>query len=65
MNPALARQRAAFFRSLQGERPGAAIPTEELRALELHEQYSFACPLCDRQYLLRKGCPCVQDNTWV
>ena len=61
VHPVLAKERAEFFRSIQGERPGGAIPTSELVALSLSEHYSFACPLCDRQYMLRKGCPCAND----
>ena len=60
VDPALAKERADFFRSIESERPGAVIPTSELRALSLPEHTSMQCPLCDRMYMLRNGCPCIQ-----
>ena len=98
VDPALAKERADFFRSIERERPAAAIPTsvrvrvrgrvrgrvrarvrvrdrvspnpnpnpnpnQELRALSLPEHTSVQCPLCDRMYMLRNGCPCMQGAT--
>jgi hypothetical protein len=57
--PVKPKERAEFFRDIVRERPGAAIPTSELLALALPEHQSTPCPLCDRPYMLRKGCPCI------
>ena len=59
--PVKPRERAEFFRDIVRERPGVAIPTSELLALALPEHQSIPCPLCDRPYMLRNGCPCIRD----
>ena len=41
MDPALAKERADFFRAIQRERPAAVIPTPELLALSLPEHASI------------------------
>ena len=61
--PVKPRERAEFFRDIVRERPGVAIPTSELLALALPEHQSIQCPLCDRPYMLRNGCPCIRDAT--
>ena len=34
---------------------------EELLALELSPDYRHECGICDRDYMLRRGCPCCRD----
>ena len=57
-NPALAEKRVEFFRGLVA---GAAVEKRELLALSLSLDYTFECGLCDRDYKLRRGCPCCRD----
>jgi hypothetical protein len=42
-------------------RPGGAVKKETLRALELSSDYRHECGICDRNYMLRRGCPCCRD----
>jgi hypothetical protein len=42
-------------------RPGGAVKKETLRALELSPDYRHECGICDRNYMLRRGCPCCRD----
>ena len=51
---------AEFFHSL-GLDPGGAVAKEELLALELSPDYRHECGICDRDYMLRRGCPCCRD----
>ena len=59
-NPELAERQAEFFHSL-GLDPGGAVAKEELLALELSPDYRHECGICDRDYMLRRGCPCCRD----
>ena len=34
---------------------------EELLALSLSPDYRLECDICDRDYMLRRGCPCCRD----
>ena len=36
------------------------VPTNFAFTLALPEHQSIQCPLCDRPYMLRNGCPCIQ-----
>ena len=55
-----AERQAEFFQSL-GLDPGGAVAKEELLALELSPDYRHECGICDRDYMLRRGCPCCRD----
>ena len=59
-NPELAERQAEFFHSLWDD-PGGAVAKEELLALELSPDYRHECGICDRDYMLRRGCPCCRD----
>ena len=41
--------------------PGGAVAKEELLALGLSPDYRHECGICDRDYMLRRGCPCCRD----
>ena len=34
---------------------------EELLALQLSPDLYYECGICDRDYMLRRGCPCRRD----
>ena len=34
---------------------------KELLALGLSPDYRHECGICDRDYMLRRGCPCFRD----
>ena len=57
-------RQAEFFHSLWDD-PGGAVAKEELLALGLSPDYRHECGICDRDYMLRRGCPCCTglDNT--
>ena len=59
-NPDLAVRQAEFFHSLWDD-PGGAVAKEELLALGLSPDYRHECGICDRDYMLRRGCPCCRD----
>ena len=59
-NPELAERQAEFFHSLWDD-PGCAVAKEELLALGLSPDYRHECGICDRDYMLRRGCPCCRD----
>jgi hypothetical protein len=59
-NPDLAVRQAEFFHSLWDD-PGGAVAEEELLALGLSPDYRHECGICDRDYMLRRGCPCCRD----
>jgi hypothetical protein len=59
-NPDLAVRQAKFFHSLWDD-PGGAVAKEELLALGLSPDYRHECGICDRDYMLRRGCPCCRD----
>jgi hypothetical protein len=59
-NPDLAVRQAEFFHSLRDD-PGGAVAKEELLALGLSPDYRHECGMCDRDYMLRRGCPCCRD----
>mgnify|MGYP006929199782 CR=1 FL=1 len=48
------------FHSLWND-PGGAVAKEELLALGLSPDYRHECGICDRDYMLRRGCPCCRD----
>ena len=37
------------------------VAKEELLALSLSPDYRLECDICDRNYMLRRGCPCCRD----
>ena len=42
--------------------PGGVVAKEELLALSLSPRdYRLECDICDRDYMLRRGCPCRRD----
>ena len=41
--------------------PGGVVAKEELLALSLSPDYRLECDICDRNYMLRRGCPCCRD----
>ena len=45
-----------FFHRL-GLDPGGVVAKEELLALSLSPDYRLECDICDRDYMLRRGCP--------
>ena len=49
-----------FFHRL-GLDPGGVVAKEELLALSLSPDYRLECDICDRNYMLRRGCPCCRD----
>ena len=51
---------AEFFHRLW-DNPGGAVKKETLLALELSADYRHECGICDRNYMLRRGCPCCRD----
>ena len=53
-------RQAEFFHSLWDD-PGGAVAKEELLALGLSPDYRHECSICDRDYMLRRGCPCCRD----
>ena len=59
-NPELAERQAEFFHSLWDD-PGGAVAKEELLALGLSPDYRHECGICERDYMLRRGCPCCRD----
>ena len=59
-NPELAERQAEFFHSLWDD-PGGAVAKEELLALQLSPDLYYECGICDRDYMLRRGCPCRRD----
>ena len=59
-NPELAEKQAEFFHRL-GLDPGGVVAKEELLALSLSPDYRLECDICDRNYMLRRGCPCCRD----
>ena len=59
-NPELAEKQAEFFHRL-GLDPGGIVAKEELLALSLSPDYRLECDICDRNYMLRRGCPCCRD----
>ena len=56
----LAVRQAEFFHSFWDD-PGGAVAKEELLALGLSPDYRHECGICDRDYMLRRGCPCCRD----
>ena len=59
-NPELAEKQAEFFHRLRLD-PGGVVAKEELLALSLSPDYRLECDICDRNYMLRRGCPCCRD----
>ena len=59
-NPELAARQAEFFHRLW-DNPGGAVKKEKLLALELSPDYRHECGICDRDYMLRRGCQCCRD----
>ena len=53
-------RQAKFFHSLWDD-PGGAVAKEELLALGLSPDYRHECGICDRDYMLRRGCQCCRD----
>jgi hypothetical protein len=53
-------RQAEFFHSLWDD-PGGAVAKKELLALGLSPDYRHECGICDRDYMLRRGCPCCRD----
>ena len=61
-------RQADFFHSLWDD-PGGAVAKEELLALGLSPDYTTGMSvayatnmlICDRDYMLRRGCPCCRD----
>ena len=41
---------------------GGAVAKEELLALGLSPDYRHECGICDRDHMLRRGCPCCRDG---
>jgi len=56
----LAVRQAEFFHSLWDD-PGGAVAKEELLAVGLSPDYRHECGICDRDYMLRRGCPCCRN----
>ena len=59
-NPVLAEGRSEFFRRLSLE-PVRVVARSELLALSLSADFRFECGICERNYMLRSGCPCSRD----
>jgi hypothetical protein len=69
-NPELAEKQAEFFHRLW-DNPGGAVTKDDVRrsgdaagARALHSpraDYRHECGICDRDYMLRRGCQCCRD----
>ena len=50
-----------FFHSLWDDPGGAVAKEGSCWPLGLSPDYRHECGICDRDYMLRRGCPCCRD----